>query len=126
MNGPSQALSGSFEGQSAGPFGPSLLAVDFFLGTNMPSTTDTLNLSGVLGADGAGGLSGTVDVGFSEGNMVDQPITGNYTLASDGRGTLALISPGANTVFYAISPQKLVAIDVDAAVTGAAVIELEK
>ena len=126
MNGPSQALSGSFEEQSPGPFGPSLLVGDFFLGTITPATADTLNLSGVLGTDGAGGLTGTVDVGFSEGNNVDQPITGNYALASDGRGTLTLISPGANTVFYAISPQKLVAIDVDGAVTGAAVIALEK
>ena len=55
-----------------------------------------------------------------------KPLPGDYTIAADGRGTLTLTSPGASLVFYALSPQKLVAIDVDAGFTESPVIELEK
>ena len=126
MNGPSQALSGSFGPQSGGPFGTSSLAGNFFFGSITPATRNTLSFAGVMTMDGSGGVSGTADIGTSEGNAVGQAVAGNYAVAADGRGTLTLTSPSASLVFYALSPQKLVAIDVDADLTESPVIELEK
>lgn len=67
-------------------------------------------IGGVLAADGAGNIkSGTLDIIAGSRGLVDNPLTGQYSVAANGRGTGSLVyaAPVQVTLyvtFYIISP----------------------
>ena len=119
-------LSGNLEPQSTGAggvFSAATLQGTFIEGTSTTADVNAVNLSGVLQIDGVSKLNGTEDESTSSGNSLGQVVSGTYTVASTGRGTVTLSSPSAqNLVFYIVSNGRFLGIDVDATNTDAAVI----
>lgn len=113
---------GMFEPQAGGPFSNLSVSGDYVLGT-LPSLSLSSPVSGVMTANGAGSLNGT-----SDGKGSSQSFTGSYSVAANGRATLAITPSGgapSNMVFYLISPSKAVGIQ-DTGATNSAVNIIEK
>ncbi|MDE3168907.1 MAG: hypothetical protein KGL75_02090, partial [Acidobacteriota bacterium] len=80
------------------------------------------NLAGVVVANGAGGLSGTVDEADASGasQTLNQPFSASISgVGANGRGTMTTTSPvptgfPANWIFYIVSPSQIRAIPADA------------
>ena len=117
---------GMFEPQGGEPFGNASISGNFVLGT-LPWAFNWVfsPVSGVVNANGSGGLLGTSDgVVGSDANF-----SGSYSVAGNGR-TAMTITPGSgspsNWVFYLISPSKAVGIDIGAGTTNSAARIIEK
>jgi hypothetical protein len=65
-----------------------------------------LALLGSIDADGKGGITGEEDVAGPQCTALDVPVTGSYTVGSDGRGTMT-IDTGGNACFGAAGTQTL-------------------
>ncbi len=108
------AAFGAFEPQTGGPFGGRSLAGTFLFNTD-PATTLVSEYdagSMTLGEDGT--VTATVHINAGSGASTYN-FTGSFTIASNGRGTMALdATPPSITpwqvVFWAISPTRGVAI----------------
>jgi hypothetical protein len=100
---------GTFEPQTGGPFSNASLSDNYALGT-VPflSSPGTSFVSGLLSADGAGDLSGTLTT-----KAGTQTFAGTFSVAANGRTTLSITptsgSP-SNLVFYFVSPSKAVGV----------------
>ncbi|HEV2699678.1 MAG TPA: hypothetical protein VGU90_16925 [Terriglobales bacterium] len=117
---------GMLETQSAEPFGSASISGDFVFGT-LPWAFNWVfsPVTGVVTADGSGGLLGTSDsVAGSDANF-----SGSYSVAGSGRTAMTIAplsgSP-SNWVFYLISPSKAVGIDIGAGTTNSAIRIIEK
>lgn len=124
INAGSSGQAGIFEPQTGGPFSNASVSGNYVLGTP-PSLFALSAVSGVVAANGVGSLNGTSDGGGGTG----QSFTGSYSVAANGRATLAITpSVGAprNMVFYLVSPSEAVGIQVDSGATNAAVNIIEK
>ncbi len=119
------AQAGTFEPQTGGAFSSASLSGNYVLGTlPSPLNVSSAFVSGVVAADSAGNLSGTLD-NKGGGNT----FTGTYSVAANGRATLSITAaagPPSNLVFYLISPSKAVGVQVDAGTTNAVVNIIEK
>ncbi len=117
---------GSFEPQTGGPFSNASFLGNYVVGT-LPwdYNWDFDPTSGVLAADGAGNLTGTIDGKGGTGISM----RGNYSVASNGR-TTARIDYGtesiSNWVFYPVSPSKAVGIEVTPGTVNSAIRIIEK
>ncbi len=102
----STSYAGTLEIQSGAPFGDASVSGNFFLDVVIfPYSAWPGRGTGVVTADGAGGLSGTVDGGGGEDRM-DPSFTGSYSVATNGRGTLTTTTT-RNWILYIVSPSKV-------------------
>jgi len=117
---------GTFEPQAGGPFSSASFSGNYALGAvPLLSTVGTIFASGVLSADGAGNLSGTLTT-----KAGTQAFVGTYSVSANGRTTLSITptsgSP-SNLVFYFASPSKAVGVQMmDFGPANAAVNVIEK
>jgi len=125
INAGSSAQAGTFEPQTGGPFSNASVSGNYVLGTlPSPLNLSLSPVSGVVIANSPGSLNGTLD----ESSGASQSFTGSYSVAANGRATLAItpsVGPLRSMVFYLISPSEAVGIQADAgaANTAAAIIE---
>jgi hypothetical protein len=111
----SSVSTGQFLPQAAGPYSVSTLHGSFgftLRGTLVAAEADVV---GQMTVDGAGGLSGKEDVNIAGTRATGNPLSGNYTLSSNGRGEIAL-TVGSRTSHYgayAISNGLIVAVPID-------------
>jgi len=91
------------EPQTGGPFSNASIAGAYAGGTLAPlDYTNGRNEADVISADGNGTFTFNGDSSKSDGLSQDLGVIGNYSIASDGRGTLS----GGSAVIYVISPTK--------------------
>ena len=111
-------LSGSANAQTGGPFGVNSTSGDFALnltGTNL-STGLEEDLAGSLTADGAGNLTGTLDINNAGSLFQGVPlVSSTYTMAANGRGAAAIVTSPAtvNLQTYQVSPNTVLFLDID-------------
>jgi hypothetical protein len=108
LGGGVTAPSGIVEPQSAGPFSNNSVSGAYFLGTETPGCECVPEESGVATANGAGGLTGTLDSGRFGGLLQgNQPLPVSlYSVSSDGTGNV-----GASTALIVVSPNKFLWMD---------------
>lgn len=92
----------------SGPFAFTVAGVD--LGNGAPFTA-----GGVLTSDGVSAVTGVEDQNDSISPLLNLPLTGSYTMAANGRGTLTL-SSSAGTSTFSIYPTSngVIAFETDA------------
>lgn len=113
----SNVLFGPGEPQSAASFSNSDLKGTYAGFTTNPAAFGVVVFSGEFTADGAsptGNITGTEDIGASNGPVSGTAFKASYSVTSsptNGRGTMTVTSgTGGNAVIYMISPSKFVAI----------------
>ena len=116
----SYAALGSFEPQTAGAVSRGSLSGSYRYGTGTPSTAASVGSSGALQADGSGSATVTPDAGLSSGHAsaqaaVSQTVPYALTDAVAGRFSVG------STVLYAISPDRLLRLDLTAGAASPAV-----
>jgi hypothetical protein len=104
---------GVFEPQTGGPFSIGALAGKYVINTGPAATPEAENTTGWMTLDASGNGTATLYVNSGSGASPVN-LTATATIASNGRGTLVLnaTSPSVarNLVFWAISPDRWVAI----------------
>ena len=119
----SNALSGIVEPQvtgSTGSFSAATIQGSFITGTTSTANSGATNLSGVLSLDGSSSITGTQDPS-------GQAFAATYTVSANGRGTMNVTSPSANSrVLYVVNGSKFIAIGVDNGDANSTVIESER
>ena len=111
-------VSGSANAQTGVPFGVNSTNGSFalnFTGTNLSSGLEE-DLAGTLTADGAGTLTGALDINNAGSLFQGVPIaSGTYTTASNGRGSAAIVTSPAtfNLQTYHVNPNTVLFLDVD-------------
>ena len=113
---PDLVTSGEVLQQQGGPFSSSSLVGDFafFSSGKSSSSTGVDNTSGVISADGAGGLPAiTLDEYLAGTLSANQSLTGTYSVADTGRG-ISTASLGSSTAhLYFVSPSEALLIGMD-------------
>ena len=122
IGGAAFAVGGMAKAQSGGPFGLQSMKGNYavnFSGTNLGSTFTSAgeeDISGQLISDGAGNLSGLLDINNSGSIFQGVPLSAStYTMAATGRGT-ASMNTGTGTFAmqtYQIDPNTVLFLDVD-------------
>ena len=111
-------VSGSANGQTGGLFGVNSVNGTFalnFAGTNLSSGLEE-DLTGSLTADGAGNLTGALDINNGGSLFQNVPIASStYTTSSNGRGSAAIVTSPAtfNLQTYQVSPNTVLFLDID-------------
>ena len=118
----SNATTGFFEPQSGGPFSNVSANGDFFFGVTTPVNANVSDDSGVVTFNGAESVTGTSDSSKTSGLSADQALADTYTISSSGRGTTTT----SGSIFYVISPSKIVFIDGVAGASNSSIIAGEK
>jgi len=109
---PTNLQMGTLEAQTGSAFSDASVSGNFYFGTE-----DYFHgcQSGVTTADGAGNLSGTVDLGTptaGTSGLLGQVFTATYSMGSNGRGTMIVTSmQNRPYVLYMLSLTSFVAID---------------
>jgi hypothetical protein len=112
----SNVLFGFGEPQAAGPFTNGVVKGTYAGSATYPASFGVTVFSGEFTADGTsttGNVSGHEDVGAASGSVSGEAFNASFSVSSSstGRGTMTVSSgTGGNTVFYVISPTKLVAL----------------
>ncbi len=91
-----------------GPFALSLSGID--------SSQNSFQAAGSLNLDGAGNVTaGILDSNDGGATSLNQPFTGSYSVAGNGRGTLALNTSSAtlNFAFYVVDSTHLKLVEID-------------
>lgn len=113
---------GLLEQQTApAPLSTASISGAYAIGAPFIAEAGVNNLSGVVVANGAGSLSGTVDEADAGGatQTLNQPLTATIAaVAANGRGTMSAASAPTgfpnNWIFYIVSPSAIRAIPADA------------
>jgi hypothetical protein len=93
---------------------PAALAGVFVTGTTATANTGAANITGILTMDGISAFAGDQDESTPSSSFAAEAVAGSYRVASNGRGTMTLTSPGTtNRVFYVVNNSKFNAIGVD-------------
>lgn len=105
---------GVFEPQTGGPFNIAQLAGKYVLNTNAPAMPFVKNIAGWMTLDANGSGLATLYINTGSGASFIQ-VNATATVAGNGRGTLVFSAASAdigiqNLVFWAISPDRWVAI----------------
>ena len=106
-------LSGTIKEQSGGPFLVSSLSGNAVVALQGVSGTDTSVLVGQATADGAGSLDGVTDQNDAGVIVLNQTLSGTYTVDADGlgRGTLTITGdPKVKTIYFE-KPNKVFIMD---------------
>lgn len=107
------ALSGTIKEQSGGPFLVSSLSGDAVVALQGVSGTETSVLVGQATANGAGSLNGVTDQNDAGVIVLNQTLSGTYTVDADGlgRGTLTITGdPNFKTIYFE-KPNKVFIMD---------------
>jgi len=99
-----------------GPFSNSTVSGTYGLNlTGVTSANNEIDSSGQFTADGAGHLTGALDVNNGGGLTSNLSLSGNYSVASNGRGTATINSAFGpqNLILYTVSNGRVVFIEVD-------------
>jgi hypothetical protein len=125
LSGNDSSEFGSFELQTGSPFSNSSFSGNYALGTlPLLSNVGTSDVAGVLAADGAGKLSGTLMTKAGA-----QIFTGTYSVATNGRTTLSITPTSGSPstlVFYFATPSEAFGVQADIGVTTAAAYVIER
>src|SRR5215813_2804582 len=111
-------VSGSANLQTRGPFGNNSANGTYalnFTGTNLSSGLEE-DLAGSLTADGAGNLTGTLDINNAGSLFQGVPVASStYTTTSNGRGSAAIVTSPASFSLqtYQVSPNTVLFLDID-------------
>ena len=100
----SNATTGFFEPQMGGPFSAASANGVFFFGATTPVNANVSDESGVATFNGTGSVTGTTDSNKASGLFPNQAFTDTYSIAASGRGTMTT----SGSIFYLISPSKIV------------------
>ncbi len=110
-------VSGSANAQTGGPFGVNSTRGNFalnFTGTNLSSGLEE-DVTGALTADGAGNLSGSLDIN-NAGSLFQGVALGSstYTMSSNGRGSAAMVTSPAllSLQTYQVNPNTVLFLDI--------------
>lgn len=112
---------GDFFAQRDGPFSTGDFDASYAWFTDTFSAVAARAEAGRLALDGDGNIDGAEAMNDNGALAPDSALSGSYTFADNGRGTLTLTSAGGATrqyVVYAVSPERAVAIPVDSAPAG--------
>jgi hypothetical protein len=98
---------GSVQAQTGGPFSNAFLKSHFALnmtGTGLGLNGGRFDVIGTLAFDGAGNITGAETTNNQSSVSIpgNVSVTGTYTLAANGRGTLTLVPNGGNALHFAI------------------------
>jgi putative Ig domain-containing protein len=108
---------GRLEQQTGAPYSDSSIQGSYALFAPKEADTNVVNMIGQLDSTGGGTVSGTLDEFIPPSNpSVDLALSGSYTVAPDGSGTLTpnLINGfPANLVLYIVSPSSVRMIPTD-------------
>jgi hypothetical protein len=101
------ASNGSIQAQSGGPFSNASLKSHFALnmtGTGLGKNGGRFDLIGDLAFDGAGNITGAEFTNDQSSVIIpgSAGLTGTYSLAANGRGTMTLMLGGGTTLQFAI------------------------
>jgi hypothetical protein len=114
---------GAMDPQSGNAFAPTQLPSTYAVVTGSSATSGVSPIAANLLLTSTGNqtfvVAGTQYPGA-------QPVTGAYTLSSDGTGTITLTAPAAKYVLYTVDATHTEMIDVDTAVKNAAVILVQQ
>jgi hypothetical protein len=77
-----------------------------FISGNTPGRVYGVAAIGTLTADGNGNVTGAEDLNSSDGEQTQLPLTGQYAIGSDNRGTL-VINNGSSLTTYAVSTSSI-------------------
>lgn len=124
----SVAILGGDGYRQLGPFTNSSLNGSFPFTLSGVSTTGSLVAGGIFTADGGGNLTGGVEDVNNGGNVVPNlAVSGSYSMATNGRGTMTLINP-TGTSHFAVYPTTggilMVELDVVIVSNGTAVAQI--
>ena len=87
-----------------GPFSAASANGVFFFGATTPVNANVSDESGVATFNGTGSVTGTTDSNKASGLFPDQAFTDTYSIAASGRGRMTT----SGSIFYLISPSKIV------------------
>jgi hypothetical protein len=108
---------GRLEQQTGAPYSASSIQGSYALFAPKEADTNVVNMIGQVDSTGGGTISGTLDLFIPPSNpSMDLSLSGSYTVASDGSGTLTpkLINGfPANLVLYIVSPSSARMIPTD-------------
>jgi len=108
---------GRLEQQTGAPFSASSIQGSYALFAPKVADTNVTNMIGQVDSTGAGALSGTLDEFIPPSSpSMDLSLSGSYTVAADGSGTLTTNRPTgfpANLVLYVVSPSSVRMIPTD-------------
>jgi Putative Ig domain len=108
---------GRLEQQTGSPYSASSFQGSYALFAPKEADTNVVNMIGQVDSTGGGTLSGTLDEFIPPGNpSMDLGLSGSYTVASDGSGTLTTNRPSgfpANLVLYVVSSSSVRMIPTD-------------
>ncbi|MES2391013.1 MAG: NHL repeat-containing protein, partial [Acidobacteriota bacterium] len=71
--------------------------------TNPAGTQFGAAFIGNMNLDGAGNITGSIDINVANNTFTNLPITGTYSLGADGRGTMFVHPSGLSTVEFVFS-----------------------
>ena len=116
-----EVKTGMFEGQSLLPITLTSLAGNYVVGSNSNSNGNVTYQSGVLSLTALGALTGTLDANatgdvLTNGNL----LSGTLSLGTNGRITLG------SGVSYAISPTRLIQLNLTSGQTNAQILTADK
>lgn len=106
---------GTVTAQAGTPFTTASVSGSFGFGIGGVTIVGPIDLSGQLTANGAGTISGTEDVNDAGTLSQDVSLSGSYAVASNGRGTATLTTPGGTSQlrFYVVSASGVLLVGVD-------------
>jgi len=108
---------GRLEQQTGAPFSASSFQGSYALFAPKEADTNVTNMIGQVASTGGGTLTGTLDEFIPPSSpTMDLSLSGSYTVASDGSGTLTTNRPTgfpANLVLYVVSPSAVRMIPTD-------------
>src|SRR5262249_5051943 len=107
--------------QQTPPFNAGTLFGTYGLNFTGVTTNGELDSIAQFTADGAGQLHGMIDVNNAGGITFGQPLSGNFTIASNGRSTVTLQTPigTQNMVFYVVNGNRALFVELDSALIAA-------
>jgi hypothetical protein len=118
----STVATGTIDGRSVGPFTNASLSGNYSFGDISPVLNTTTLSSGVVTADGAGSLSGTLDLNDNGTLAGGQALSTTYSVSSNGRTVI-----GSNAeILYIISPTKAVYMPIASGTVDPAITSLDQ
>jgi hypothetical protein len=108
---------GRLEQQTGAPYSAASIQGSYALFAPKVADTNVTNMIGQVDSTGAGAFSGTLDEFIPPSSpSMDLSLSGSYTVAADGSGTLTTNRPTgfpANLVLYVVSPSSVRMIPTD-------------
>lgn len=111
--------------QQSGPFSNSSIQGNYGLNLTGVTPTTEVDSAAQFAADGAGNVTGAVDVNNGGALTPNLALTGNYSIVASGRATGSLHSSFGtqNLIFYAVSNTRVLFIEVDSSLVATGIMQ---